>query len=200
MKQRGFTLLEVLITIALFALLGLASYQLLERVLHSERRIQQHEQQLRQLQRALDIFQRDLWQTLPAVLPDDPSRRQALIGRENQLRLMRGGWSNPLQQRRSDLMWVEHHWEQGQWLREYRSADGGPSYRQRLLDGVELTTLRYIDGQGRAVDAWPSTGGPLSLPRALEIELDAPGYPALRRVILMPGVEAQADKEAQADE
>ena len=47
MNQRGFTLLEVLIAMALFSLLGLACYQLLERVLHSERRIEQHEQQLR---------------------------------------------------------------------------------------------------------------------------------------------------------
>lgn len=53
MTQRGFTLLEVLIAIALFSLLGLASYQLLQRVLHSEQRIEQHEQQLRSLQRAL---------------------------------------------------------------------------------------------------------------------------------------------------
>lgn len=187
MNERGFTLLEVLIAIALFALLGLASYQLLERVLHSERRIQQHEQQLRQLQRALDIFQRDLWQALPAALPDDPSRRQALIGRDHQLRLMRGGWANPLQQRRSEVMWVEHRWEQGQWLRAYR-GDNGAEHSQRLLEGVELTRLRYIDDQGQPTDAWPAGGGPLNLPRALEIELDAPGYPGLRRVILLPGL------------
>ncbi|UTN85347.1 type II secretion system minor pseudopilin GspJ [Pseudomonas aeruginosa] len=96
MKQRGFTLLEVLIAMALFSLLGLACYQLLERVIHSERRIDQHDRQLRQLQRALGIFERDLAQAIGQPLSDDPSRRQALIGRADGLRLVCGGWSNPL--------------------------------------------------------------------------------------------------------
>lgn len=193
MTQRGFTLLEVLIAIALFSLLGLASYQLLQRVLHSEQRIEQHEQQLRSLQRALDILQRDLWQAVPRPLPDDPSRRQALIGRDDRFRLLRGGAANPLGRPRSDLLLVSHQWEDGEWWREFRNPDDGATRRQRLLQGITLLRLGYIDAQGVRHDSWPAGGGALVLPAAVDLVIDAPGYPELRRVILLPGGEGQRD-------
>ncbi|WP_259769074.1 type II secretion system minor pseudopilin GspJ, partial [Pseudomonas protegens] len=56
MNQRGFTLLEVVVAIAIFSLLGLATYQLLDRVMRSDQRIQTQEQQLRHLQRALSLL------------------------------------------------------------------------------------------------------------------------------------------------
>ncbi|WP_165675612.1 type II secretion system minor pseudopilin GspJ [Metapseudomonas otitidis] len=194
MTQRGFTLLEVLIAIALFSLLGLASYQLLQRVLHSEQRIELHEQQLRSLQRALDILQRDLWQAVPRSLPDDPSRRQALIGRDDRFRLLRGGAANPLGQPRSDLLLVSHQWEDGEWWREFRNPDDGATRRQRLLQGITLLRLGYIDAQGMRHDSWPAGGGALVLPAAVDLVIDAPGYPELRRVILLPGGEGQRDE------
>lgn len=198
MNQRGFTLLEVLIAMALFSLLGLACYQLLERVLHSEQRIARHELQLRQLQRAFGIFERDLVQAIAYPLSDDPSRRQALIGQADNLRLVRGGWSNPLQQPRPEVMEVHHSWSDGLWQRDYRSLPGRElesrdSHAQSLLQGVTLKRLQYIDHEGRAHDAWPVGSLPLSLPQALELELDVPGYPDMRRVILMPGHEGADD-------
>ncbi|ABR83078.1 TPA: type II secretion system protein GspJ [Pseudomonas aeruginosa] len=199
MKQRGFTLLEVLIAMALFSLLGLACYQLLERVLHSERRIDQHDRQLRQLQRALGIFERDLSQAIGQPLSDDPSRRQALIGRADGLRLVRGGWSNPLAQRRSEVLEVSYRWQDDAWIREYRSPperdqDVPAGHSQRLLEGVALRRLGYVDAHGRTHPAWPAHGAPLSLPQAIDIEFDAPGYPGLRRVVLLPGGQERDDE------
>ncbi|MGR6738012.1 type II secretion system minor pseudopilin GspJ [Pseudomonas chlororaphis] len=189
--QQGFTLLEVLIAMALFSLLGLACYQLLERMIHTDQRIHQHELQLRRLQRAVGIFERDLTQAI-AYPVNGSSARQALIGEPGRIQLVRGGWSNPLQQARNDLLLVTYRWNDGQWLREYRSPVDGPDLsgtaaQQVLLDGVRLERLRYIDDQGKAHPNWPVGQAPLSLPQAIELELDAPGYPGLRRVILLPG-------------
>ena len=70
MRPRGFTLLEVLIAMALFSLLGLACYQLLERVTHGEQRIQQHERQWRRLQRARGPVAAGPW---PIPCPTTPA-------------------------------------------------------------------------------------------------------------------------------
>lgn len=192
MNQRGFTLLEVLIAMALFSLLGLACYQLLERVLHSERRIDQHDRQLRQLQRALGIFERDLSQAIGQPLSDDPSRRQALIGRADGLRLVRGGWSNPLAQRRSEVLEVSYRWQDDAWIREYRSPperdqDVPAGHSQRLLEGVALKRLGYVDAHGRTPRlarprraAEPATGDRHRVRRAW-LSRPAPGRPAARR-------------------
>lgn len=203
MNQRAFTLLEVLIAIALFSLLGLACYQLLERVLLSEQRIREHESQLRYIQRALGIFERDLIQALPHPLGDDAERR-ALIGQADGLRLVQGGWRNPLDQPRSDLLQVSHRWSSGAWLREYRrppsrELEAGQTQTQRLLDDVRLVRLRYIDSAGHPHGTWPAADAPLSLPRALELELNAPGHPGLRRVILLPGSPPAAQQQEPPD-
>ncbi|OGB40997.1 MAG: type II secretion system protein GspJ [Burkholderiales bacterium RIFCSPLOWO2_12_67_14] len=52
-RARGFTLLELLIAIALFALLGLATYRMLDSVLQTDNSTRAHEQQLRELVRAI---------------------------------------------------------------------------------------------------------------------------------------------------
>jgi general secretion pathway protein J len=198
MNQRGFTLLELLIAIALFSLLGLACYQLLERTQRSDQTITRHEVQLRQLQRALGTIERDLQQAIAAPLSRDPARASALIGTTNELYLTRSGWSNPLDQPRSDLLEVRHTWQNGEWRREAASpphqqselddqqnAASAPS--QRLLAGVTLKQLHYIDIVGQPHSNWPLADAPLALPMAIEVVIDAPGLPDIRRVILLPG-------------
>lgn len=188
MNQRGFTLLEVVVAIAIFSLLGLATYQLLDRVMRSDQRIQTQEQQLRHLQRALGLLERDLIQVQRHALKDDHSHSQALVSQPQGLRLLRGGWRNPLDAPRSDLLQVNHRLSDGEWLRETQGLEPGSTNRvQSLLSGVELIHLRFIDGQGQAHDSWPVGSQALSLPAAVDLALDAPGYPNIRRVILLPG-------------
>ena len=214
MNQRGFTLLEVIVAMAIFSLLGLATYQMLDRVLRSDQRIGLHEQQLRQLQRAMSVLERDLVQARRHPLADDPSQSQALISQPDGIRLVRGGWRNPLEYLRSNLLQVSHRWEGGSWVRDTLSlsqplaAPGAAqpppapiSQNQQLLAGVELTRLRFIDARGQAHEHWPAGTESLSLPAALEIELDAPGYPQVRRLILLPGgLDAQEPDEAALHE
>ena len=77
----GFTLLELLIAIALFALLGLGTYRMLEAVLQSDEAVRAQELQLRELSRAVWAFERDLQQVIGRPIRDEfGDERNAFIG------------------------------------------------------------------------------------------------------------------------
>ncbi|WP_259769019.1 type II secretion system protein GspJ, partial [Pseudomonas protegens] len=130
------------------------------------------------------------------ALKDDHSHSQALISQHQGLRLLRGGWRNPLDAPRSDLLQVNHRLSDGAWIRETQGLERDSlSQVQPLLSGVELIHLRFIDALGQPHDSWPIGSEALSLPAAVDIELSAPGFPHIRRVILLPGG-AEVDEDA----
>lgn len=63
-RQSGFTLLELVIAIAIFALLGLASWRLFDGVVRTQQGAGQHEREVRALQRAVGVIERDVWQAV----------------------------------------------------------------------------------------------------------------------------------------
>ena len=65
MKQRGFTLIEILIAMAIFTLIGLASTGLLTTVIDSNDLSSERFEKLQQLQRAMVIIERDIQQAVP---------------------------------------------------------------------------------------------------------------------------------------
>ena len=104
----GFTLLELLIAIALFALLGLGTYRMLEAVLQSDEAVRAQELQLRELSRAVWAFERDLQQVVGRPIRDGLRRRtQRLywpVGDDGApVQLTRAGWRNPTGLRRANL-------------------------------------------------------------------------------------------------
>ena len=83
--QKGFTLLEILIAMAIFTLIGLASTGLLTTVIDSNDLSSERFQKLQQLQRAMVILERDIQQAVP---------RAARIEGEQQNVVMAGGESD----------------------------------------------------------------------------------------------------------
>lgn len=201
--EKGFTLLELLIAISIFAVLALGTYRMLNSVLRSDEATRAQEQRLRELTRAFAAFERDLLQVSPRPIRDQHGdRRVAFLGEqeaedgEPALELTRSGWRNPTGQPRSQLQRVRWRLagdtlERAYWLVLDQAVDSKPRV-QRVLEGVQKMQLRYLDKKGVWQPQWPpasaGTGEKVLalLPQAVELKLEHTGYGELTRLLRLP--------------
>lgn len=200
---RGFTLLELLIAIALFALLGVATWRLLDGVLRADQAVRAQTEHLRRLDRALWQLERDLLQAVPRPVRDaDGQPLAAFLAApatdvQADLEFTRGGARPPAELPRATLQRVAWRWHEGRlerlrWAALDRRADGKPQ-RQEALADVEALHWRYLGEDGQWHRQWPPQGratvpgeADRSLPRAVELQLRVPRLGTLRRLWRLP--------------
>ncbi len=214
----GFTLLELLIAIALFALLGLATYRMLESVLRSDEVVRAQEIQLRQLSRAVWRLEQDLIQAVPRPVRDGYGDEQnAFIGQlagaagGASLELTRSGWRNPTGMRRANLQRVRWQLagdilERLYWVVLDHDLDSAPRV-QKVLDDVTALRVRYLDTNGSWQEEWPpfefGRGDPEEqarrMPVAVEVSFDHQRYGTITRLLRLPDGPAPAAQFVQPD-
>ncbi|MEK1907888.1 MAG: type II secretion system minor pseudopilin GspJ [Pseudomonas sp.] len=208
-RQHGFTLLELLIAISIFALLGLATYRMFDSVMQADRGQREQEQRLRHLTRAMAAFERDLLQTRLRPVRDPLGDPQAALlgdsGKNTHLEFTRSGWRNPLGLPRATLQRVRWQLQGEQWQRAYwpvldQAQDSQPRV-QDVLDGVTRFELRFLDDEGRWLQNWPPANSSseqalIQMPKAVELVIEQRRYGELRRVWRLP---ESAEKQQQGD-
>ena len=198
----GFTLFEVLVAIAIFAILGLAANQLLAQVIRAESSARERGERLAQLQRAVAVIERDSLQIIARPVRDElGGSRPALVGGVDELiELTRLGWRNPLAQPRAEEQRVAYVLDGKQLIRAYwtvldRAEDSKP-IRQVLLDGVERASIDFITADGNVRSFWPADGADASsalpLPRALRWHLTVAPFGDIERLIELPELPSRA--------
>mgnify|MGYP001563673781 CR=1 FL=1 len=206
--SRGFTLIEVLIAMAITALVAVLSYQSLSSVLNSVESLRDNGERVSELNRTWTVVSRDIRQFVPRPVRDEFGESESAMwggsGADSALSLTRGGWYNPNQQLRSSLQRVRYRLEDDElWRESYTVLDRvGDSEPQRalLLEGVVSFELAFLSPQvtlrGAELDTddWPDNWGLnasnsrlVDPPQALELRLELEDLDEVRWLYELPG-------------
>lgn len=173
--QRGFTLLEMLLALAIFSLLSLAGYQLLQGSLRAQQQSQQHSQQLGEITRLFALIEQDVKHAL--ILPSAALAQQAAFVTQQQdtvLQFTRRNWLNPLNEPRSALQRVK-------WQYTPPNLSRISQHSTLHFSGIQQVNLRFYSA-GKWQDRWTSQ---FSLPQAIEITLITRRWGEINRVLLV---------------
>ncbi len=193
----GFTLLELLVALSIFAIIAVLAYGGLGTVLDQQILTEESAERLADLQKTYLIVQRDVEQLVPRPIRDQFGDQQAALSGATQLQLTRGGWRNPLNNPRSSLQRVSYALEEQQlirysWLVLDRAQDSEPR-EQVLASQITAMRIRYLDGNAAWKEQWPpqqvtQSGEPPSdeLPRAIEMTLEHEHYGEIRWLFQLP--------------
>jgi len=210
-RERGFTLVEVLIALAITVFVAAASYTGISSTLTGAEQLRGASERTGDLNRALSLLSRDLRQFSNRSVRDEFGAMQpALSGGPlafYPLSLTRDGWTNSLRQPRSELQRVFYYLEDDALWRAYytvldRAVDAEPQ-RMQLLRGVNAMELRFLETlENLEVDrdfvidtrSWvrnwvtdPGAGASVLLPPvALELRLELDDFGEIRRLYELP--------------
>lgn len=193
MKPRpgGYTLIEVLIAVTVFAVLAASAYMALNALSRAAMEQRQASEALAALQLAVARFDADLRQvTTRAVRSRDGGLEPALVGSRLELTATRAGWSNPAAVRRGQLQRFSWSLEQDRLVRlSWPVTDIAAATQplsDSLLEELRLIEFRYRDRSGRWHDQWPPAQAvDESLPVAVELNLDSRRHGVIRRLLVL---------------
>jgi len=203
-NNRGFTFIEMLLAVAIFALVGLASVAVLDSVTRSDEASRAATLRLQQLQRAMMLLERDFWQITPRQIRvnGEAPLAQTLAGATNWIEsdddgitFSHAGWTNPgMVLARSEVQLVGYRLKERQLQRLYYlypdAVTGTEPNIQPLLEDIDELKFRYLvreDGQEQWKEFWDQTGWPL----AVKMTLKSPQLGTIERVFGLPPRESR---------
>lgn len=193
-RQRGFTLLEVMASLAIFGLVAAAGVAVMAYAADSQGVLRERMDRLGEFQRSRALLRADLSQAALRLVrrSDGSNARDAFIGsRPGEpgplFAFVRHGRENPGAEPRASLEYVEYRIVDGRLERSARAAvdSAAPPPARVLIDGIRTARVAYLD-DNRWNDGWH--GGTTSLPRAIELELELDAIGTVRQRFLLPGV------------
>lgn len=189
---RGFTLVELLVALAVFAAVAAIAYGALDRIAQVRGALAAEQDRFTDVVRGMSDLARDLRQAIARPVRGTYGElRPALVGTPEHVELTRLGFANPLVETRSNLervVWAldGETLRQGRYAVLDRAPSTVPATRDRF-DRVRSLRLRYLGGDGAWREAWPPDGAdPATLPRAVELRLTLADLGELRRILALP--------------
>ncbi len=199
----GFTLVELLVAVAIVAVIGVIALTGLSTVLQQQAIAEERSQRWRNIQFAMHVIAQDLTQLHPRAARDESGevwKPSFLVGVSEQfaVELSRGGWANPAGLPRGHVLRVAYDWEENgsmlvrfHWPAVDRTLTT-PPVRTELLGGVDDIQIRLQDRNGQWHLEWPPLDMPapdslVMPPRLVEFNLYLEDFGHLWRTVEVGG-------------
>ncbi|NQZ80492.1 MAG: type II secretion system minor pseudopilin GspJ [Colwellia sp.] len=203
-KSNGFTLLEVLIAIVIFAIISLTSFSIFNTVIKSDESSRIHSKRINELQRAFLIIERDLLQISKRTIRlNGEAPLEGFLHTDNSfsssaqyLGFVRQGWTNPgLLLPRSDMQSVAYQLSDDTLERLHFNfvdpVQGEEPRVRKLISKVTSLKFEYFDGK-----KWQKEHKNNELPFAIAIEIETEDYGVIRRQFLVAGDASTSSKNS----
>lgn len=201
MPVKGFTFVEMLLAVAIFAMVGLASFAVLNSVTEGDKLSQQAAERLQKIQFAMMMMERDLMQISlrHARIQGEVAQKERFWGGQFLLEseggamgFVRHGWRNPgMILPRSELQLLGYRLQEEQLQRLfllYPDAITGTEPRvQVLVDNITELELGFLQGE-----QWQDSWRDAVWPQAVRVRLTHSELGLIEKVILLPSDNAAA--------
>ena len=176
----GLTLIELMVALAVFAILGTLTYRGTVNMLDGREQVERELERWREIGRALHIIETELLQVVAPALPPGAQRPPALRlhtlddGSELVFLGLAGG-SHP------ERIGFRHSGDLLEWVRH---PEGRPDQTERDILLTEVTAVRwqFVDQQDWIAHWPPAEADADRLPPGVRIELDLPAIGTLTRI------------------
>ena len=178
--SNGFTLLEMVVAVAIFAVMASIAYSGLNHTIKTGNQVSESNQRLSELQFALSYFSRDWLQVSSRKVRNQYGDEESniVIG-DNSISFTRSGWSNLLQRKRSNLQRVQYLVLDSKLVRRHwLSLDQGigeEPFDSVMLHNVKTLEINFVDAAEKTIDSWPNeliqdgSSSPIALKIGVEI-------------------------------
>jgi len=195
-NQRGFTLLELLVALAIFSMISVMAYGGLQTVITTKNTTQETSARIAEVQMLVMRISNDLRQAIARKVRnehgDSIPAMQSEPSNNGTLEWSRAGYRNPASLKRSNIQRIAYKIEENKLIRlswpVLDRAQDTEAFDSEVLSNITSIEWRFLNNQNVWVSQWPeknNKGINYALPQAVEVSLELEDYGKIRRLIIM---------------